>query len=108
MLFFHQSSNFFEASVIIDGLALPNVVLRKKGFIDSQSTFQLSLKIKLNHSDEKAGIEGLIQSGVHFLRLGCSEVPPPPQPDVSLIEASALSKIDQVKQHQPLRLLAGE
>jgi len=66
MLSFHQSSNFFEASVIIDGLALPNVVLRKKGFIDSQSTFQLSLKIKLNHSDEKAGIEGLIQSGVHF------------------------------------------
>ena len=46
--------------MIIDGLALPNVVLRKKGFIDSQSTFQLSIKIKLNHSDEKAGIEGLI------------------------------------------------
>ena len=60
MLSFHQSSNFFEASVIIDGLALPNVVLCKKGFIDSQSTFQPSLKIKLNHSDEKAGIEGLI------------------------------------------------
>ena len=35
------------------------VGLRKKGLIGSQSTFRPSLKIKLNHSDEKAGIEGL-------------------------------------------------
>ena len=41
-----------------------------------------------------------------FLRLGCSEVPLPPQPDVSLIEAAALIKLDPVKQHQPLRFLA--
>lgn len=60
MPFFPQSSNFFEASVIIDDLAIPNMVLRKKGFIDTQSTFQPLLKVKLNHSDEKAGIGGLI------------------------------------------------
>ena len=51
--------SYVEASVTIDGVAFPNVGLRKKGFIGSQSTSRPSLKIKLNHTDKKAGIEGL-------------------------------------------------
>ncbi len=50
---------YVEASVTIDGVAFPNVGLRKKGFIGSKSTCRPSLKIKLNHTDKKAGIEGL-------------------------------------------------
>ena len=50
---------YVEASVTIDGVAFSNVGLRKKGFIGSQSTSRPSLKIKLNHTDKKAGIEGV-------------------------------------------------
>ena len=74
--FLYQSRNFFEAlqskrqveevdspytyveaSVTIDGVAFPNVGLRKKGFIGSQSTSRPSLKIKLNQTDKKAGLK---------------------------------------------------
>ena len=74
----HQSRNFFEAlnesrkaapidgpytyvdgSVTIDGVPFPNVGVRKKGFLGSQSTTRPSLKIKLNHTDKNASIEGL-------------------------------------------------
>ena len=74
----HQSRNFFEAlnesrkvapidgpytyvdgSVTIDGVTFPNVGIRKKGFLGSQSTTRPSLKIKLNHVDKNGGIEGL-------------------------------------------------
>ena len=41
----------------IDGVAFLNVGLRKKGFIGSQSTSRPSLKIKLNHTDKKAGLK---------------------------------------------------
>ena len=51
--------SYVEASVTIDGVAFPGVGLRKKGFIGSQSTSRPSLKIKLNRTDKKAGIEGL-------------------------------------------------
>ena len=50
---------YVEASVTIDGHRFPQVGLRKKGFIGSQSTTGPSLKIKLNHLDKEAGIEGL-------------------------------------------------
>ena len=50
---------YVEASVSIDGVSFPNVGLRKKGFIGSQSTSRPSLKIKLNHTDKKVGIEGV-------------------------------------------------
>ena len=50
---------YVEASVTIDGHRFPQVGLRKKGFIGSQSTTRPSLKIKLNHLDKEAGIEGL-------------------------------------------------
>ena len=39
--------------------AFSNVGLRKKGFIGSQSTSRPSLKIKLNHTDKKGGIDGV-------------------------------------------------
>ena len=48
---------YVEASVTIDGVAFSNVGLRKKGFIGSQSTSRPSLKIKLNHTDKKAGLK---------------------------------------------------
>jgi len=50
---------YVEAGVTIDGVTYPRVGIRKKGFIGSQSTSRPSLKIKLNHTDKKAGIEGL-------------------------------------------------
>lgn len=50
---------YVDASVTIDGVAFPNVGLRKKGFLGSLSTTRPSLKIKLNHTDKDAGIEGL-------------------------------------------------
>ena len=43
----------------IDGVVFPNVGLRKKGFLGSLSTTRPSLKIKLNHTDKDADIEGL-------------------------------------------------
>ena len=50
---------YVDASVTIDGITFPDVGLRKKGFLGSQSTTRPSLKIKLNHTDKNAGIEGL-------------------------------------------------
>lgn len=50
---------YVEASVSIDGVVFPKVGLRKKGFIGSQSHTRPSLKIRLNHIDKQAGIEGL-------------------------------------------------
>ena len=50
---------YVEASVSIDGVVFPEVGLRKKGFIGSQSHTRPSLKIKLNHIDKKGEIEGL-------------------------------------------------
>ena len=50
---------YVDASVTIDGVTFPDVGLRKKGFLGSLSTTRPSLKIKLNHTDKDAGIEGL-------------------------------------------------
>ena len=50
---------YFDASLMIDGVAFPNVGLRKKGFLGSLSTTRPSIKIKLNHTDKDAEIEGL-------------------------------------------------
>lgn len=50
---------YVEASVTIDGVEFPHVGIRKKGFIGSQSASRPSLKIKLNHVDDKGNIEGL-------------------------------------------------
>ena len=50
---------YVEASVSIDGVVFPQVGIRKKGFIGSQSHTRPSLKIKLNHIDKEGGIEGL-------------------------------------------------
>ncbi len=50
---------YVDASVTIDGVAFPQVGLRKKGFLGSQSSTRPSLKIKLNHTDKDARIEGL-------------------------------------------------
>ena len=50
---------YVAASVTIDGVVFPSVGLRKKGFLGSLSTTRPSLKIKLNHTDKDAGIEGL-------------------------------------------------
>ena len=50
---------YVNANVTIDGIAFPNVGLRKKGFLGSLSTTRPSLKIKLNHTDKDADIEGL-------------------------------------------------
>ena len=50
---------YVDAKVTIDGVEFPNVGLRKKGFIGSQSSTRPSLKIKLDHVDKKANIGGL-------------------------------------------------
>ncbi len=50
---------YVEASVSINGVVFPKVGIRKKGFIGSQSHTRPSLKIKLNHIDTAAEIEGL-------------------------------------------------
>ena len=50
---------YVDASVTIDGIEFPQVGLRKKGFLGSLSTDRPSLKIKLNHTDKKGGIDGL-------------------------------------------------
>ena len=50
---------YVEASVSIDGVVFPKVGLRKTGFIGSQSHTRPSLKIRLNHTDKQAEIEGL-------------------------------------------------
>ena len=50
---------YVEASVSIDGVVFPKVGLRKKGFIGSLSHTRPSLKIKLNHINKDAEIDGL-------------------------------------------------
>ncbi len=50
---------YVDASVSIDGVVFPEVGIRKKGFIGSQSHTRPSLKIRLNHVDKAGGIEGL-------------------------------------------------
>ncbi|MDE0506064.1 MAG: ankyrin repeat domain-containing protein, partial [Candidatus Poribacteria bacterium] len=50
---------YVDASVTIDGVSFPEVGIRKKGFLGSLNAFRPSLKIKLNHVDKKASIEGL-------------------------------------------------
>ena len=50
---------YVEASITIDNHRFPNVGVRKKGFIGSQSASRPSLKVKLNHVDRNGGIEGL-------------------------------------------------
>ena len=50
---------YVDASVTIDGVVFSNVGVRKKGFLGSLSVTRPSLKIKLNHTDKDAGIEGL-------------------------------------------------
>ena len=47
------------AKVKIEGKEFGEVGLRKKGFVGSQSTSRPSLKIKLNHTDKQAQINGL-------------------------------------------------
>ena len=50
---------YVDASVTIDGVSFPKVGLRKKGFLGSLNAYRPSLKIKLNHVDKAASIEGL-------------------------------------------------
>ena len=50
---------YVEASVSIDGVVFPKVGIRKKGFIGSQNSMRPSLKIRLNHVDKDAEIEGM-------------------------------------------------
>ena len=51
---------YIEASISIDGVKFPQVGIRKKGFIGtSHSSTRPSLKIKLNHVNEKGQIDGL-------------------------------------------------
>ena len=50
---------YVDASVTIDGVSFPEVGLRKKGFLGSLNAYRPSLKIKLNHVDKAASIEGL-------------------------------------------------
>ena len=49
---------YVEASVTIDGVAFPRVGIRKKGFLGSLSETRPSLKIKLNHVDKDAELDG--------------------------------------------------
>ena len=51
--------SWVNAKVSIDGVDLGEVGLRKKGFLGSQSSVRPSLKIKLNHIDKQAHIDGL-------------------------------------------------
>ena len=50
---FDKPFTYFEADVVVDGVAFQRVGLRKKGFIGSLSTTRPSLKIKLNHLDHQ-------------------------------------------------------
>ena len=50
---------YVNADMTINGVKFEKVGLRKKGFIDSQSTSRPSLKIKLNHIDKGQVIGGL-------------------------------------------------
>ena len=50
---------YVDASITIDGHSFPDVGVRKKGFIGSQSASRPSLKVKLNHVDRNGEIDGL-------------------------------------------------
>ena len=50
---------YVDASVTIDGVSFPEVGVRKKGFLGSLNDYRPSLKIRLNHVDKKASIQGL-------------------------------------------------
>lgn len=56
---FDKPFSYFEADVVIDGVKFQRVGLRKKGFVGSLSTTRPSLKIKLNHVDSDASIQGI-------------------------------------------------
>ena len=56
---FDKPYTYFDADVVIDGVAFKGVGVRKKGFLGSQSATRPSLKIKLNHTDPDASIQGL-------------------------------------------------
>ena len=56
---FDKPYTYFGADVVIDGVQLEGVGVRKKGFLGSQSGTRPSLKIKLNHTDPGASIQGL-------------------------------------------------
>ncbi len=51
--------SYVKADVEIEGVRFSGVGLRKKGFIGSLSMTRPSLKLKLNHTDKAAGIEGV-------------------------------------------------
>lgn len=50
---------YVKAKVVIDGVVFPDVGLRKKGFIGSQSSRRPSLKVKLNFTEDSHKIDGL-------------------------------------------------
>ena len=51
--------SYVEADVVIDGVKLDRVGIRKKGFLGSQSSSRPSLKIKLDFTDKDLEIDGL-------------------------------------------------
>ena len=56
---FEKPYTYVDARVTIDGVELPGVGIRKKGFIGSLSTNRPSFKIKLNFKDKQRSIDGL-------------------------------------------------
>jgi len=50
---------YVEAEVTIDGVILPRVGIRKKGFLGSLSRTRPSLKVKLNYLNQKGEIDGI-------------------------------------------------
>ncbi len=49
----------FRGSVVVDGVSIPDVAIRKKGFIGSQDTTRPSLKIKFDEYVDQDPVEGL-------------------------------------------------
>jgi len=49
----------FRASVVVDGVPIPDVAIRKKGFLGSQDTIRPSLKIKFDEYVDQNPVEGL-------------------------------------------------
>lgn len=49
----------FRANVVIDNVPIPDVAIRKKGFIGSQDTVRPSLKIKFDEYVDQAPVDGL-------------------------------------------------
>ena len=54
-----KAFTYFEANVSIDGVLFERVGIRKKGFIGSGDTVRPSLRLKLDHINKKANIEGI-------------------------------------------------